>query len=518
MSLEPFRLTDFSGGLNDVDPPLRLGPTEHTWNSHDLEIDGTRGVLMARRGLARYTPSLALPVISDSTYRVTNMRTYRRANGPGDLLIMCNDRAAVWRQDPNAAANTTTVVQAGLVGSGGEYDFIQASDSVGQEYVWALNGFTAPAKMQVDTSAWSGWAGSPPNGKMARVWKNRMIIAGVPGQAARLYYSTIANPESWPANNFIDIKSTDDEQEPITAIEVIGESLLVFKASSVWLVFDPVSFDNRRIADIGCVGRLATARSVADPSEKVYFVARTGVYSTDGDDVKHESKMIDRRFNSSELLHAEYFQAYREKTNLRMLNDGKLYLYNFVAWGTYSFGIILYMDTKLSRPDGQHPWFKHTNAMSGITTMVSGYFRDHDINSFEVSGTKGILDTDGASGPQYFADLLRDDRWNDTWISLDDIEVSGYWESGFLEIHPNTEKMERVRRVNIHGDQGTVSATLQGDEDTIVSSGTKNLDVLSRFVRFRPESRGRFFQMTMDLRQGAHVMEVEMMVRGGKEH
>jgi hypothetical protein len=517
MSLESFRLNEFSGGMNDLDPAYKMGPNECTWNSHDLELQGGAGVIGSRRGVSIFPTSAALPSSGVFGARISNLKTYRRFGGPGDLLIMSNDLGAIYRCDPNSVAGTLTIVLAPAATA--EYDFIQAQDSGTQEYVWCLNGFSTPQKFNVDTSVLSAWGGTPPNGKTARVWKNRMVVTGVAAQPQRLYYSTIANPESWPVNNFIDIKSTDDEQEPITAIEVVEENLLVFKEKSVWLVFDPVSFENRRIGDVGCVGRLAVARSVASSDERVYWVSRTGVYSTDGDKVQYESRMIEPRFQDASVGWTQWFYTFKDKTKLTMLQHGKLFLVNWDAMGFSRFSTVLVMDTKYSRPDGQKPWFRHTGVMSGITAITPVHSRDHDINSAEVDTAIAVLDINNpVAGSQVLADILRDDRVKDSIAALNDTQISGIYESPFLPVTQSTEKMERIRRFNLHGDRGTVTLNLQADEGTNASFGPSSLAVAQRFVRFRPELRGRFFQATLDFRDGGRMMEMEWMYRGGKEH
>jgi hypothetical protein len=342
-----------------------------------------------------------------------------------------------------------------------------------------------------------------------------MCIAGVAGQPQRLYYSTIANPESWPANNFIDIKSTDDERDGITALEVIGENLLVFKERSVWLVFDPVSFENRRIADIGCVGRGATARSLNEEIEKVYWVSPKGVYSTDGDDVRHESKMIQPRFTDSSLAWGQYLYGFKEYTRLCMLHDGKLYLYNWPGMGQ-QFDNIFFMDTKYKRQDGQHPWFRHINVMAKICAMAPLQGRFHNINNSEYHGQIAVFDVNGAlGGPQDWADILVDNSVVDN--PSPGVTVTGTYETGFLDLTEGLEKKERLRRINVHGSTGSVGISVDADEAGYAGSGFLSLSTPSRFVRYRPERRGRFFQLKLNL-SGCFVDSVEMMYRGGTEH
>jgi len=511
MSLEATRLDNFVGGINDVDPLIKLKPNECSWNSVEIELFGNQGQLGPRRAYDLFAPSAALPSTTTAANRITSMRTYRNPGGPGDILIWSNVAGIIQKLDPNDSSNTLTTILA--AGANAEFDFIQAQDSGTTEYVWCLNGFTAAQKYNVGTSTLSAWAGTPPNGRFHRVWKNMMIISGVAGQPQRLYFSAIANPESWPANNFIDIKSTDDENEEITALEVIGENLLVFKKKSLWLVFDPVSFDNRRIADVGCVGRGAVARSLYGKEEIVFWVSSVGVHSTDGEDVKLESKLIEGRFNDSSLQWGRRFYGFRQFTRLTMLEDGKLYLYNWEAIGFLQFTTVLVCDTKYTREDGQHPWFRHAGVMSGMSAMTPVFYRGHDTNNAEYGGQIAIFDTNApGGGAQTIGDILVDG------LTLDDNanDVIGLYETGWLEVHPITETKERLRRVNVHGD-GSVQLTTQADEGSVVVGPTVAFGA-SRFVRFRPEMRGRFFQLAMSVSLGGRVSQIEMMCRGGKEH
>lgn len=518
MNLESLRIEDFAGGMNDIDLGIKFKPNECTWDgTSNVELKG-RGQVASRRGLAFFPTTGALPATTTATNRITNMKTYRYPGGPGDLLIMSNGGGGIYIMNPNAVAGTlTTVLAAGVVP---EWEFIQAQDSGTTEYVWCLNGLTAPQKFNAATSVLSAWAGTPPNGTFHRVWKGMMIISGVSGQPQRIYFSTIGNPESWPVNNFIDIKSTDDETDAVTALEVIGEYLLVFKEKSVWLVFDSVSFDNRRIADVGCVGRGAVARSVNEKTERVYWVSRDGVYSTDGDEIQYESKLIERRFKDLNLTWGRTLTGFGYLTRLCMLHDGKLFLYNWLGIGWLNFNTILYLDTRFTRDDGQHPWFRHSSTMSGISAMTGVFSRLHDVNQAESNYTIGVFDLNNvAGGAQTWADVLRDDRTMDSLVTLNDTGIVGTYESGFIELYASIETMERVRRLNISGDSGSVNIRLQGDGGTITySSPTVSLSTLSRFVRFRPEVRGRFFQILLDMVNGCRISQVELVYRGGKEH
>lgn len=526
MSLETVEISDYSGGINFISDAAQgndLGPGEMTLNSQEVEVfDRGRG-LRPRRGIKGFLPSTGVMGIPSVTGDVmTNVRTWRAPGGP-DQLMISNGKGLIARMDPNDSSNTWTVVLAAATTA--EYEFIQAQDSAATEYVWALNGVSTPQKFNVSTVTLSGWGGTPPNGKFHRVWKNMMIVSGVAAQPQRIYYSAIANPESWPTNNFIDIKSTDDESEAIIALEVVGENLLVFKEKSVWLVFDSRTFENRRLADVGCVSRSATARSVgsgAGTTERVYWVAREGVFSTDGEDMREETVMIRNIFsNAYSGTWGHGFFASKQWTKLVMSDEGKLYLFNYFAWGNL-LSSLLYMDTRLSRSDGLHPWYKFAGLGANVVSMTNVSSTAHVGAGPITTGLMGfLLDGVPSVGHQYAADIYRESQVQDNYTGSS-VDVVGVVEFSEATILGGLENKSRLRRLNFFGKSGSILPQVTVDRVTTYTGPTLTIPSQG-FVRCRPEMRGRRFKLKITFTNPSaffrgELNKVEMKIRGGLEH
>jgi hypothetical protein len=513
MPLEKLQLADFSGGVNTVDDPLDLDPTEMAWpGTNDLEIVGKGVRIRLRNGMKRLSgSSLAPPTTSQA--RVRNMSPYR---GPGtslDQLVMSTALGRIITWDNATQVLTQRLAATGAAGGPDRiWYFEQASDSANTQYIWALNGVDTPQKMLVSTGAVAAWGGAPPAGSFHKVWKTLMIVAGVAAQPQRLYYSQPNNPELWTApGGFIDIKSTDDEDDSIVALDVIGENLVVFKQNSVWVVFDPVSFDNRRLSDVGCVNRFAHC-TVGD---SVFWVSPSGVFSTNGDDVRSESKNIDTVWNST-----------TQGGNVSLFDARMASLANRV-FVVPSSGSMWYFRTDLSRPDGQHPWMYNTQRFFQTNAICSGNFNAPAQGQPEsvvimLENPTGVEQTPFEWGSKYGAN---DDDWN---LVLSPPMLGSYTSKRF-EL-TGTENYERIRRVCVYGvSQGlTMSVSLIDSSGGALFSQFVNTDAALKFgyARVRPEVRSRSTQVWLSFTTSAavaatdphEVSEIEINYRGGTEH
>jgi hypothetical protein len=513
MPLQKLQIADFSGGINAVDDPVDLDPTEMAWpGTNDLEIVGKGARIRLRNGMKRLSGSaLAPPTTSQA--RVRNMSPYR---GPGtslDQLVMSTALGRIITWDNATQVLTQRLAATGVAGGPDRiWYFEQASDSANTQYIWALNGVDTPQKMLVSSGAVSAWGGTPPAGSFHKVWKTLMVVAGVAAQPQRLYYSQPNNPELWTSpGGFIDIKSTDDEDDSIVALDVIGENLVVFKQNSVWVVFDPVSFDNRRLSDVGCVNRFAHC-TVGD---SVFWVSPSGVFSTNGDDVRSESKNIDTVWNNTTV-----------GGNVP-LNDARMASLANRVFVVPSSSTMWYFRTDLSRPDGQHPWMCNTQRFFQTNAICSGNFNAPAQGQPEsmvlmLENPTGVEQTLFEWGSKYGAN---DDDWN---LVLSPSMLGGYISKRF-EL-TGTENYERIRRVCVYGiSQGlTMGVTLLDTAGNSLFSQSANTDAALKFgyARVRPEVRSRATQVWLSFTTSAavaatdphEVSEIEINYRGGIEH
>lgn len=393
--------------------------------------------------------------------------------------------------------------------------FEQGQDGSNVEMLWALNGVNNPKKIST-AGAVSDWANSPPNGTMLRMWRNRMCIAGVAGFPQRLYYSDIGNPESPAATygtNFIDIKTTDDDLDPITWLEVIGDRLLVFKKQSVWMVYDSNSFANERLGGPGCEDRFMSCVSEG----RCYYFHRSGVWSVTADSSpEFESEAIED-FITSNLNYANI-----SKVRLAASRDRRVFVslpFGSATENSRVLELVPYL--RRSRREG-------SRASNGAWTV-------HDYNcsalcTFRPVNQDVLMGGDTASGLMQLFNGTNDNG----------AAIKAWWKFGWRAIAAE-EPYERVRRVNVELSGRVVASVFvdfspgskysqlletSADADPLWDGGQWDggqWDAVEtvQLKRMRPESRGRYHAVEFRNEvkdKSFKVLRAELVIRGGKEH
>ena len=120
----------------------------------------------------------------------------------------------------------------------------------------------------------------PPNGlRFGTPWKNRWWApSGTVGN--RLHFTELFTPQAWPSNFYIDIPF--EKGDGITACQPLGDTLLVFGQSGVFLIIGQTSLDFEvrpsQGSESGALGPRCTQRL----EQAVVHVAADGVDSYDG--------------------------------------------------------------------------------------------------------------------------------------------------------------------------------------------------------------------------------------------
>lgn len=124
-------------------------------------------------------------------------------------------------------------------------------------------------------------------GTVGIVHKSRMFVCdnNTTANKATVKYSdlfTVNAPNTaggWPANNFVDIQSSDGD--PVTAMIILNDTLIIFKSTSTWALYtegEPPWTLRLLHATIGCIGR----NTPTVIGGMVYFVSQFGTIRTDG--------------------------------------------------------------------------------------------------------------------------------------------------------------------------------------------------------------------------------------------
>ena len=499
MSLRRVKTYKFVGGLNTADGPIDLQDNE----ARDLlnVTLSTRGLLEQRAGRV---------AIDDGSVPAAKRCEHIRPWYFGSTkLLMCSIDGDVYSMTTGGALTQRFNGTAATI-----WSMEQATDSTNANKLWMMNGTDAAQKWDGAAAGTSAWSGSPPAGNMIRVWKNRMIVSGVAAAPQRLYFSDIGNPESFPANNFIDIKSTDDDLDPVTWLEVVGDYLIVFKRNSVWRVFDPTTFENTRVGTPGCLGRFQSAVV----NGRLYYFHSSGVYSTDGLRAPRiESLKIDNYIRDN----LNFAQV--SKVRLAASRDRRLFVafpYQSSAYNSRLLELIpdLAYGVDAESDPGEPPWVVHDFPCESLAT-----FRTLDTDRL-VAGRADSNKVDALF-----------EGTNDNGAA-----ISAYWVSSWQGITVE-EPIERVRRINVEmGGQctidlfqdfqdasrfsGTLAAPVDPDPlwDGGVWDGGQWDAITSTYLgRVRPEMRGRYHSVKISnnvLDKTFTIYAIELAIRGGKEH
>lgn len=455
------RITNFGRGIDMGRPQLELGEGHvggTTQNMIPHVESGDPGAIKMVGGSAMFPftgtafPTGAGSQVPQRAMQVTTKGvavTYKGTPARTDF-VSCNPSlspAAVWA---NATIDTTLFAPF----------FEVASDSAGVIQLWMCATGVAGRKYNTVTGVTAAWGGTPPTGGVCKIWKNRMMMAGTnaAGTLLRLYFSDINNPESWPSTNFIDIKSTDDEDDAIIALEVIGENLLVFKRRSVWLVFDPISFENRRVGGQGCMCKDATC----ELDGRVYFVNKTGMYSTDGNDIRYESKHIEPIFLDArrQTTTLTFFKGMGEiDTHLLATTDGRIIMNSDVLSNGNIF--IAYPRLADEQAGLRMPWYvvvdtfayrdavivEYNSGSTGYVNPPTTGIRDEGniLVGFSVDVSGGVTQFKRVMHPALFAHYNTAGAVSGQISCILDLPIL----KSFM-----TEHNLRIRRINVSGEQG----------------------------------------------------------------
>lgn len=504
MGLQRFPISDFAGGLNTSSGPFELESNE----AQDLlNVTLTRrGSLEERAGKTQFD-KLGYP-----SKQAEHMRAWYPNSSTAKWLFASCDG------DLHRSDATGNFVQKFDGTPSQVWSFEQMEDVNSVDRLWTVNGTDTPKQFDAAgaISDWTATTGTVPNGKMLRVWKQRMIVAGVAGKPQHLYWSEPNDPRNWPVNNFLIVSGSEDDLDPITWLEVLGDVLIIFKKRSVWAIHDPVAFNVRRIGTPGCEDRFQSAVIGGN----CYYFARDGVYATNGIQTDYVSEAINNWFPDN----LNFDQLTRVR--LAATRDRRL----FVALPTFGHVLNnrmleLIPDLRARvRPQGRPvitsgPWVIHSYPVSSMATFRPGS-EDRVVASatdeYKIHSLFEGDDDDGAAIP-------------------------AFWMSGWKKII-SEEPFERVRRINIEG-SGQVTVELFTDFNlTPRFTGSINFDpgaspgvwdeglwdvalwdsgTQAQLKRLRPETRGRYHAIRLSnstLNTSFKVFAMELAIRGGKEH
>lgn len=487
------KIDSFGKGINLVDPIEEmdvgyLGPL-----TRNVQPIGNGKSIQHSSGIAS-----TLALATSATKRPVEFTQY--LNG---LLVGFND-GTVDKIVQSTGASTNYAVADGL----GIPTVVVSQDSaLGVYYAYILRPFGSAqtsVKVNLSTNASVTWPGAPPQGSCAISWKTMMVV-GMSG--GRIRFSSQANPDSWPANNFIDIKTLDDANDEIVGFEVLGEDLIIFKRRSTWVVFDPVTFDNRRLFSVGLANRKCSTRL----DDKIYWAALDGFYSTDGTDFKYESAKLGRLTNAT-----------WSPTNISSVVATPNGTIVIIDGGGFVVGYSQFRDF-----DGTIPWYVVKDSSYAKVKAIAWA-------SADFSGASGLSD-DPATNTLLCA-IQGSANANSLGVSID----TGASPTGNSLQHEDgnavksviqmptfhntaVEDLSRMRRLNLYG-HGSIGTTgVAGIEVYKDNAGAPTFSAggaafVSEFLKYRPEVRGKNFSVILysdgNINFQLHTVEAQFRAAG----
>jgi hypothetical protein len=293
MSLRPVPIPSFGGGLNLTPKVDLLDPSECV---DCLNVTYTEtGAVKQRDGTANFTSS---PL----TNSVDSLEPFYKTDGTARLIAGCGTRVEVLNTSGGVVASGSLT---GMT-SGKTWDFARYG-SPNNERVYAGNGNDTIRRWD-ETGFWSAPANTPKAGALCvQGSDNRLVAAkfdtttgGPTGGAgtsspSHIYFSDAGDPETWTANNFVQLTPSDGEK--VQAVVAWREFVFAFKETK-FAVFSGNSLDasgnpifNYHMVESG--EGLASPRAYAVAPEGIYFMSRNGVYLTNGREPKLVSPQLD---------------------------------------------------------------------------------------------------------------------------------------------------------------------------------------------------------------------------------
>ena len=253
-------------GINNRMSPYQI-PDDTLVNAIDVSLDQL-GNLIKRRGYARFNEDVI------DTNAIKGLFRHYETTGVGTSKkeMVATSGTAFYKGD-DALKTWTSVSIGGAALLDVRRQFVTFTDLL------IFTNSTNAVKKYSLAGTDADLSGSPPTSKYLEVHYERVWLAGNATNPSQLRFSDIANAESWPAANGIQVGENDGDQ--ITGIRRAGSGLIIWKNHSIWLLLGNAvnNFQLVRISEnIGCIA----PHSISEVSGRFYFLAHDGIYSTDG--------------------------------------------------------------------------------------------------------------------------------------------------------------------------------------------------------------------------------------------
>lgn len=278
MALTPIKIPLPVGGVCDRGEFDDIFPDEALWMRDCVPGDNSDSIRQ-RNGFIQQNNAFA--------HRVVSMFGWRVVGSVGGVAQLAN--GSLWSLD-TARVPVAQIYSSGAATGQDSFAIEAYRNAAGAPRLYFIpNSTTPPQVWDGVTASSSTHTNAPLNCRCLKVWRNRLCFSGNDAFPHRVWYSNVGDPDL-PAtqygNNWVDLMDAQTSVfDRIVALAVAGDYLVVLKRMSLWVIYDPVSFNNRRIGDTGGVHHYSVTQSMG----RVWYIsAPDKLMSTDGVKLKQE--------------------------------------------------------------------------------------------------------------------------------------------------------------------------------------------------------------------------------------
>ena len=289
-ALQPVRLNDFTGGINDDSDPTQVAVSE-TPRAQNVVID--QGGLKPRKG---FTLCGELP----SGNAGKTLFTYSKSDGSSQMIVSDNIN---YYETPDCLTFTRF--------KDAESNTAIADFAVVRNKLWVVNRSTHAFTWDGSTTTvLDGSANTPlpapPKCSLIDFWKERVFCGRTASAPSGIAFTDITDSAgndldpstgtlSWPATNVIQVGEESDG--PIYGMKVYRDRLYAFKENLIYRIAFNSRFDisvERTASNVGT----RYDKTIQEIDGVLYFTGPLGVYAFDGDKVMLLSKKLNTKFDT----------------------------------------------------------------------------------------------------------------------------------------------------------------------------------------------------------------------------
>ena len=307
--------------------------------------------------LAGDDPSIAKPILSLIATRPGGTEYLHRAR---DTANGANSVVEYW----SGTGNWTSVTGATTQTAGKDHWFITANNAL---YIGNDTDAVLKSTNGTSTSATSGF----PIGVDARWFHNYFFVVTAAG---RLYWSSLNDPDTWNAADYIDINPNDGDV--VIGLGILKDELFIFKKNRIWALtgFGASDFTVADMKERLTGGGAQSKNSIIETANDIYFLVHTG-------DIPHFTSILRTQYGQivagaiiSDVIEGSMGRLVKSQLdNCAGIFDGRRIWWAITTSGTTNNEVFVYDEPTKG-------WTRHTGinascwAISPLVTNKKVYF------------------------------------------------------------------------------------------------------------------------------------------------